>query len=92
MMQEGLCVGCGGDCLGTFECSCGGREVTACQDCVDSGMNLVCGVCRDRAVRVVSVGWSACRDVVEAGAGRDLGGRFPVTAAVAAQGASCCAS
>ena len=89
MMTEAVCVGCGGDCLGIVECSCGRREVYACQDCVDSGMNLVCGVCRDRAVRVVAVGWSACRNVVEAGAGRNPGGRFPVTAAVAARGALC---
>ena len=61
-MEEGWCAGCGGDCLGIVECSCGRREVNACQDCVDSGMNLVCGGCRDRARRVIPVGCHPCRE------------------------------
>ena len=81
-MEEGLCVGCGGDCLGIVECSCGRREVTACQDCVDSGMNLVCGGCRDRARRTIPSGSYSCR---EGGGDGDFGGCLPVAVPVAVQ-------
>ena len=84
MLEEGICVGCGGDCLGTVECSCGGREVNACQDCVNSGMSLVCGDCRDRPRRVVALIPYPCRDFDEAAAVGDIGERLPVTAAVGA--------
>ena len=82
MMEEGICVGCGGDCLDVIECSCGRREVYACEACLDSDITLVCGVCRDRAQRVVPVGSYPCSGFQddEAGADRDLGGRLPVTA------------
>ena len=87
-MDEGICVGCGGDCLDVIECSCGRQEVYACQDCLDSGTALVCGVCRDRAQRVVPLSSYPCDGFQddEAGADRDLGGRLPVTAAVGAWG------
>ena len=87
-MSESICVGCGCDCLDVIECSCGRQEVCACQDCLDSDITLVCGACRDRAVRVVPVGSYPCRDFQEdeAGADRDLGGRLPVTAAVGVWG------
>ena len=78
MMDEAICVGCGGDCLQVIGCSCGRREVYACQDCRDG--NLVCGDCRDRAVRVVPVGAFPCRDMNEAGVERDPGGRLPAAA------------
>ena len=79
MMQEGLCVGCGGDCLGIVECSCGRQEVSACQDCVDSGMNLVCGGCRDRTQRAVPAGFHLCRNV---GGDGDSGGCLPAAVPV----------
>ena len=87
-MSESICVGCGRDCLDVIECSCGRQEFYACQDCLDSDMTLVCGVCRDRASRAVPLSSYPCRDFQhdEAGADRDLGGRLPVTAAVGAWG------
>ena len=86
MMEDGKCIGCGGDCLDIIECSCGRREVYACQDCLESGMTLVCGGCRDRAARVVPVGALSCRDFKEdeAGGDRGLQGRLPVAAPVGA--------
>jgi len=86
MREEGICAGCGGGCLGMFECSCGRKEVYACQDCLDSDMNLVCGVCRDRALRVLPLASYACRDFVqdEAGMEREQGERLPVNASVGA--------
>ena len=88
MMDEGICVGCGCDCLDVIECSCGRQEVYACQDCLDSDTALVCGVCRDRASRAVPLSSYPCSGFQddEAGADRDLGGRLPVTAAVGAWG------
>ena len=83
MMEEGLCVGCG--CV--IECNCT-QEIYACEECRESDINLVCGVCRDRAQRVVPVSSYPCRDFVdnEAGVGRDLGGRLRVRAPVGAWG------
>ena len=88
MMEEGICVGCGGDCLDTIECSCGRQEVNACEECRESDITLVCGVCRDRAERVVPLSSYPCRDFQddEAEPVRDLGGRLPVTAPVGAWG------
>ena len=86
MMEEGLCVGCGGDCLGIVECSCGRQEVNACEECRKSDINLVCGDCRDRAVGAVTLVSYPCSDFDEAAPVRDLGGRLPVTAVVGAWG------
>ena len=85
-MSESICVGCGCECLDVIECSCGRQEVYACQDCLDSDMTLVCGVCRDRASRAVSLSSYPCSDFQEgeAAAVRDIGGLMPVTAAVGA--------
>ena len=84
MMEEGLCVGCGGECLDYIECSCGRREFCACQDCVDSKITLVCGTCRDRAGRVNTLGPYPCRDFQndEAAPVRVTGGALPVTVPV----------
>ena len=86
MMEEGICIGCGGDCLDIIECSCGRKEVYACQDCLESDISLECGDCRDRAARVVPVGAFSCRDFQgdEAGGDRGVGGRLPAAAAVGA--------
>ena len=91
MMEEGICVGCGGECLDVIECSCGRQEVYACRDCLDSDITLVCGVCRDRAGRVVSLSSYPCSDFQEGEAApvRDMGGRLPVTAPVGAWGPPC---
>ena len=87
MTEEGVCVGCGCECLDTIECSCGRQEIYACEDCRDSGIPLVCGVCRDRAGRVVPLSSYPCRDFQdEAAPVRDMGGRLPVTAPVGAWG------
>ena len=88
MMEEGICVGCGCDCLDVIECSCGRQEVYACQDCLDSDMTLVCGVCRDRAQRVVPLSSYPCGGFQddEAVPARGMGGAIPVTAAVGAWG------
>ena len=85
-MSESICVGCGCECLDVVECSCGRQEVYACQDCLDSDTTLVCGVCRDRASRAVSLSSYPCGDFQEgeAAAVRDIGGLMPVTAAVGA--------
>ena len=90
MMDEGICVGCGGECLDVMECSCGRQEVYACQDCLDSDMTLVCGVCRDRASQVVPLSLYPCGGFQddEAAAARGMGGVLPVTAAVGAWGVS----
>ena len=90
-MEEGICIGCGGDCLDIIECSCGRKEVYACQACLDSDMTLVCGVCRDRAARVVPAGAFSCRDFQEdeAGGDRDPGELLPAAAAVGAQDVPC---
>ena len=71
MTEEGICAGCGGDCLGSVECSCGRREVDACQDCVDCGVTLVCRGCQDRSARAVPGGPYPCPDF---GADGGLGG------------------
>jgi len=86
MNVEGVCAGCGRDCLGTVECSCGRREMIACEDCLESDVTLVCGKCRHRAARAVAVGLHPCLAVVldEAGEERDLRGGLPVKAPVAA--------
>ncbi|MDE0205198.1 MAG: hypothetical protein OXP66_04140 [Candidatus Tectomicrobia bacterium] len=84
MMEEGMCVGCGGDCLGILECSCGCQEVNACQDCVDSGTNLVCGDCRDRAVGADTLIPYPCGGFDEAAPVRGTVARLPVAAAVGA--------
>ena len=81
MNEDGLCIGCGRECLDIIECRCGRRELCACEECRESGINLVCGVCRDRAERVVLSGSHPCRDC---GAEGDPGGRLPVTAPVGA--------
>lgn len=88
MTEEGLCVGCGRECLDMIECRCGRQEVYACEDCRETDITLVCGVCRDRAQRVVPVSSYPCRDFQddEAGVDRDMGGRLPVTAPVGAWG------
>ena len=80
MTEEGICVGCGSECLESIECGCGREEVYACQDCMDSDMTLVCGVCRDRAGRLETLGPYACRDFQddEAVPGRVVGGRLPM--------------
>ena len=85
-MSESICVGCGCECLDVIECSCGRQEVYACQDCLDSGMTLVCGVCRDRASRAVSLSSYPCSDFQEgeAAAVLGVGGAMPVAAAVGA--------
>ena len=85
-MEEGICVGCGCDCLDIVECRCGRQEMIACEECRNSGINLVCGPCRDRAMRVVPIGSYACRDFMEDEAGwhRDLGGRLPANASASA--------
>ena len=62
MMDEGICVGCGGECLDCIECSCGRREIYACRDCVDSDLSLVCGGCRDRVSRAGTLILYPCRD------------------------------
>ena len=62
MLEEGICVGCGGECLDCVECSCGRQEVYACQDCLDSDIALVCGVCRDRPAGTVVLISYPCRD------------------------------
>lgn len=87
MIEEGICVGCGDECLDTIECNCT-QEIYACEECRDSDITLVCGVCRDRAQRVVPLSSYACRDFQddEAGADRDMGGRLPATAPVGAWG------
>ena len=87
-MDEGICVGCGCDCLDVIECGCGRQEVYACEDCLDSDMTLVCGVCRDRAQRVVPLSSYPCGGFQddEAVPARDMGGAIPVTAAVGAWG------
>ena len=83
MNEEGLCVGCGGDCLDIVQCSCT-QEISACEECRELGINLVCGACRDRALRVVPVGLFPCRDFMEgeAGMGRDLGEPMSANASV----------
>ena len=88
MSEEGFCIGCGRECLDTIECGCGRREIGACEECRESDINLVCGTCRDRAVRAVPVGSYPCRSFAfdEAGMERDPGGRLPVSAAVGAWG------
>jgi hypothetical protein len=88
MMEEGIHVGCGGECLDVVECNCGRREVNACEACLKSDIALVCGACRDREQRVVPLSSYPCRDFqeAEAGPGRDLEGRLPVTAPVGAWG------
>ena len=86
MMEEGKCVGCDGDCLAIVECSCGGQEVYACQECLESDTNLVCGDCRDRAVRVNALISYPCSDFDEAAPVLETGGRLPVTAAFGAWG------
>ena len=86
MSEEGLCVGCGCECLDTIECRCGRQEVIACEACLDSDVSLVCGDCRDRPIRVVPLISYPCRDFQEdeAGMERDLGERLPVNASVGA--------
>ena len=86
MTEEGLCVGCGCECLDTIECRCGRQEMIACEDCRNSDINLVCGVCRDRAQRVVPLNSYPCRDFQEdqAGVERELGEGLPVNASVGA--------
>ena len=86
MLEEGICVGCGSDCLDCVECSCGRQEVYACQDCLDSDITLVCGVCRDRPSRAVAVISYPCCDFQNDGGApvRVMGGALPVTAAVGA--------
>ena len=83
MSEAGICVGCGGDCLDIVQCSCT-QEISACEECRELGINLVCGDCRDRAQRVVPVGLFPCRDFMEdeAGMGWDQGKRLPVRAPV----------
>ena len=85
-MSESICVGCGCECLDVMECSCGRQEVYACQDCLDSDTALVCGVCRDRASRAVSLISYPCSDFREGevAAVRDIGGVMLVRAAVGA--------
>lgn len=80
MMEEGFCVGCGGECLECIECSCGRQEFYACRDCVDSDITLVCGGCRDWAGRVDTPGPYPCRDFQndEDAPVRVMGGRLPV--------------
>lgn len=89
MNEEGLCAGCGRDCLDIVECGCGREEIRACEECRETDIDLVCGGCRDRAVRAVLVGAYPCLDFVddEAGAGRDPWGRLPVRAPIGAWGA-----
>lgn len=86
MNVEGVCAGCGRDCLGTVECSCGRQEMIACEDCLESDVTLVCGNCRDGAARVVPVGSHPCLHVLldEAGGERNPSGGSPVEAPVAA--------
>ena len=86
MLEEGICVGCGSECLDRIECSCGRQEVYACQDCQDSDMNLVCGVCRDWGRRASTLCSYPCHDFQddEAALVRVTGGRLPVTALVGA--------
>ena len=85
-MEEGVCSGCGREGLEKVECGCGRKELIACKACLNSGINLVCGVCRDRALRVLPLASYACRDFVQDGAGveRDQGERLPVKASVGA--------
>jgi len=85
-VEEGVCVGCGINCTGKVECGCGRKELIACKACLNSGINLVCGVCRDRAQRVLPLASHACRDFVqdEAGVGGNQGKGLPVCAPVGA--------
>ena len=85
-MEEGVCSGCGREGLEKVECGCGRQELIACKACLNSGINLVCGVCRDRALRVLPLASYACRDFVqdEAGMEREQGERLPVNASVGA--------
>ena len=89
MSEEGICVGCGCECLDTVECRCGREEIDACEACRESNITLVCGTCRDRAQRVVPLSSYPCRDFQEdeVGVERDLGGGLPATAPVGAWGA-----
>lgn len=86
MSEEGICVGCGCECLDTVECRCGREEIDACEACRESNITLVCGTCRDRAQRVVPLSSYPCRDFQEDGAGvdQDLGECLPVNASVGA--------
>ena len=86
MLEEGICVGCGDDCLESIECSCGGQEVYACQDCLNSDISLVCGVCRDWAGRGDTLSPYSCRDFQEgeAAPGRVTGGLLPANASASA--------
>ena len=86
MMEEGLCVGCGRESLDVIECACGREEISACEECRNSGVTLVSGNCRDRAVRVVPVGSYLCRDFMddEAGTDGDPAGRMRLRAAAGA--------
>jgi len=79
MREEGICAGCGGGCLGMFECSCGRKEVYACQDCLDSDVNLVCGVCRDWGRRAGTLCSYPCHDFQD-----DEAAALPVLAQVGA--------
>ena len=85
-MEEGVCSGCGREGLEKVECGCGRQELIACKACLNSGINLVCGDCRDRALRVVLLASYACRDFVqdEAGVGGNQGKGLPVCAPVGA--------
>ena len=85
MNEDGLCVGCGRECLGSIECRCGREEVNACEECRNSGVTLVCGNCRNRAVRVVPVGLHPCRGFMkgEARLDPDLQGHMAVNGSVA---------
>ena len=85
MNEDGLCVGCGRECLNTVECRCGRQEMIACEECQNSGVTLVCSNCRNRAVRKVPVGLHPCGGFLkgEAGVDRDLQGHMAVRGSVA---------